>query len=63
MNFKNNLKELRRRKGLKQQEIANNLKITLNSYQKYEQGERQPKYEILEQLTQILECDYNDLLK
>ena len=63
MNFKENLKKLRIKKGLTQIELAKKLNISLETIRRYEQDRAQPqKLEILEQLTFILECDYNDLL-
>ncbi len=63
MNFKNNLKNLRNLNKFTQQEMSNKLNILLTSYQKYEQGSREPKLLILEQLTIIFNCTYDDLLK
>ena len=64
MNFKENLKTLRIKKGFTQEELAKLLNVSLETLRRYEQGRAQPqKLEILESLTQILECDYNELLK
>lgn len=62
MNFKENLKTLRTKKGYTQKELAKLLNVPLSTLRNWEQGKNQASYETLEQLTQILECDYNDLL-
>lgn len=64
MNFSKNLKELRVKKRLTQEELAEKLNVSLETIRRYEQDRAQPqKLSILEQLTIILECDYNALLK
>lgn len=66
MNFKKNLKELRVKLGFTQQELAKQLNMDINSYRYMEQETKKSKtisFDLLEQLTQILECDYNELLK
>ncbi len=64
MNFKENLKKLRTRKKLTQKQLAAAINTSLETLRRYEQGRAQPqKLETLEQLTEILECDYNQLLK
>ena len=63
MNFKNNLKKLRQLNNLTQQNIADLIGINLQSYQKYEQGDREPKFSILEKLKIVLNCTYDDLLE
>lgn len=64
MEFKENLKKLRIKKGITQVELSKRLNVSLETIRRYEQGRAQPqKLEILEELTKILECDYNELLK
>lgn len=64
MNFKENLKNLRTKQNLSRKELANKLNILQTAVRDWEQGLRQPRnLETLEQLTEILECDYNQLLK
>lgn len=63
MNFKENLKSLRIKKGYTQEGLAKQLNLNYRTYLSYEHGEREPRYSTLEELTHILECDYNDLLK
>ena len=69
MNFSINLKKIRESKGIKREELANEL-LNLGTIVKHtairdwEQGIREPKsYQDLENLTIILNCSYDDLLK
>lgn len=41
------LKELRQEKGVSQKEVASAIGVTLSAYSNYEQGIREPSYEIL----------------
>ena len=64
MRFKENLKRLRTNKGITQKELSEQLKISLETLRRYEQGRAQPQsLEVLKKLTIILQCDYNELLK
>lgn len=62
MNFHNNLKHLRNKMNITQKELSTTLSVSLFTFRDWEQGKTQPKYEILEQLTKILDCSYDDLL-
>lgn len=50
------LKELRKLKNVSQKEVAKAIGITLSAYSNYEQGLRQPSYEILKSI-----CKYFDV--
>lgn len=63
MNFKENLKKLRKEQNLTRDELASSLNIAKGTLRNWEQGLYQPKFEILEELTKILKCDYNALLE
>lgn len=66
MNFKQNLKNLRESRGITQSEIAKLLDMDINTYRYMEQEKKESKtiaFKTLEDLTKILNCDYNDLLK
>ena len=52
--FPERLKEARKRKKLKQREVAEYLQITPHSYQQYEGGDRRPNFEILVALADLL---------
>lgn len=63
IDFPRNLKEIRRVKGLSQEELAKLTEINLNTLRNYEQGRREPNLSTLEQLKVALDCSYDDLLK
>lgn len=52
--FPDRLKQARKKTGLTQQKIADNLGISLNAYQKYEQAERSPSLDTLVKLADLL---------
>ena len=60
--FGKTLRELRKKKGCSQDEIAKILKINRTTYTKYETGVSQPDFETLRKLCEIYEVDYNTLL-
>lgn len=63
MNFKENLKKLRQKNNLTQEELGKRINKPLGTIRNWEQGYSAPKnLETLEELTKILNCDYNDLL-
>ncbi|MDE7101088.1 MAG: helix-turn-helix domain-containing protein [Anaeroplasmataceae bacterium] len=63
MNFKNNLKNLRKNKGYTQKSLAEKMGLPTQTIINWEQGKTQTSFEALEKLTYILECSYDDLLK
>lgn len=60
--FAERLKEARKRKDLKQREVAEHLQITPHSYQQYEGGTRRPNYEVLVALADYLDVSADYLL-
>lgn len=54
------IRELRKKHKMTQKELAKKLKMTPSAVGMYEQNRREPKYEILEQLSEIfsVSCDY-----
>lgn len=60
--MKNNIKLAREYKGLTQQECASNLGITLRAWQGYEQGIREPKFEYLCKIADMLDVTTDYLL-
>ena len=56
------LKELRKEKGVSQKEVAKAIGITLSAYSNYEQGTREPSYEILKNLCLYYEVSADFLL-
>ena len=53
--FTERLKELRKNKGLKQQEIAELLGVKRNAYSDWENGKTEPSFENLIKLADLLE--------
>lgn len=60
--FAERLREARKRKGLLQKEVAEQLDITSRAYQYYEGGRRRPDYETLAALADLLEVSADYLL-
>lgn len=60
--FANVLKELRIKSGLTQQEMADKLNISRSSIGMYENGEREPSFELLETIADYFNVDMNYLL-
>lgn len=63
MNFKDNLKSLRKIKGFTQKSLAEKMNLPTQTIINWEQGKTQTSFETLELLTQILDCSYDELLK
>ena len=57
-----NLKEIRKKRGLSQGDIASQLGCTPNVYSRYERGERQPSIEVLIDLSSILDVSVDYLI-
>lgn len=62
MNFKVNLKTIRKSKKMTQQQLAEKSGINYANICNYEQGIHEPSFEILEKLKIALDCSYDDLL-
>lgn len=63
IDFPRNLKEIRKIRGLTQEELAEKVNVSKFAIRHYEQGQTEPKYEILEKIKIALDCSYDDLLK
>lgn len=61
-NFSSVFKTLRLKSGLTQQEMAEKLKISRSSIGMYENGEREPSFELLESIADFFNVDMNYLL-
>lgn len=61
-NFSNVFKALRIKSGMTQQEIADRLQISRSSIGMYENGEREPSFELLEAIADLFNVDMNYLL-
>ena len=62
MGFNENLKRLRQRKNLTQDQLAEKLYISRQSISKWEQGVAEPNLETINKLTEILDCTIGDLI-
>lgn len=62
MLFANNLKKLRKEKGLTQRELAERLYVTRTSVNRWESGSRLPDAEMIFRLSEVLDVDVNILL-
>lgn len=60
--FSKRLREMRMYRKYTQQNMADMLSISLNAYQKYEQAERSPSYDLLVQIGDILDVSIDYLL-
>lgn len=58
--FGKRIREMRLKRGYTQQFVADALNITLRSYQKYEQGVREPDYDTLVRIADlyVISTDY-----
>ena len=58
--FNERLKELRLEKGIRQKDVADAIGVTANAIANYEQGTREPNFEILKALCKFFEvtADY-----
>ena len=62
MNFKTRLKQLRKEKNINQRELAKYLKVAPSTISMYENGQREPNFEVLEVLADFFNVDMNYLL-
>jgi len=62
MPFNTQLKRYRNEIGMTQQQFADKLNITLRAYQNYEQGTREPSYDILIRIAKELRVSIDELL-
>ncbi len=60
--FSSRLRAARKKKGFTQQAMSDALSISLNGYQKYEQGERFPPLDTLVKIADLLETSIDYLL-
>lgn len=60
--MKEKLKELRKEKGLSQVQVAKELGITRGAYANYEQGTREPSFDILINICKFYNVSPNYLL-
>ena len=63
MNLKENLKRIRRKNKLTQEELAELIDIKVSTVRYYEQGIGHLSFHVLEKLKNALKCSYDDLLE
>lgn len=63
INVSQNIKAFRKRAGLTQKNLADKLGCTLSTISKYEQGQREPDFEVLEQISEVLGVSLSDLVR
>lgn len=63
MNFSKNLKELMLKNNIRNIDLANKLQINKSTITLYLKGEREPNFLILEQIKNVLQCTYDELLE
>ncbi|MFW2490950.1 helix-turn-helix domain-containing protein [Clostridium chromiireducens] len=62
MNIGNNIKLLRKNKGLTQKQLADMINVSVVTIQNYENGRREPNMETLQKISNSLGVKLNDLL-
>lgn len=63
MNFASNLQHLRRRSGITQEKLANQLGVSRQAISKWESGETLPEVTTILQLAELFSCKLDDLLR
>ena len=63
MEFGKRLREIRIQKNMTQQAMADEIKVELRTYQRYEQGSREPSFATLCALADVLEVSTDYLLE
>lgn len=60
--FHNHLKQLRLRRGMKQEELAERMQVTRQTISGWETGRRQPDLDTLKKLAEVLDADIHELI-
>ncbi len=63
MNFGKNLQKIRKAKGLSQEELAERMEVSRQAISKWESGAARPELEKVNELSEILYCSTDELLK
>lgn len=58
-----NLKEIRKEKGMTQEELANAIGMSSQAVHYYENGTREPNLKTLQKLSDTLGCTVDDLIR
>lgn len=59
--MKSHIKEIRETKGLTQIQVANQAKVGLRSYQRYESGKRLPGIPAARRIASVLNCTVEEI--
>lgn len=62
INIGSRIKEVRKKKGIKQKEIANQLGIPISTYANYENNHREPTSEIIDNIAALLDISVESLI-
>ena len=62
MNFSNNLKKLRKEKGLSQEELAEKLNVSRQSVSKWESGATYPEMDKVLLICKLFDCNINEIM-
>jgi HTH-type transcriptional regulator, competence development regulator len=62
MNFANNLKRYRIKRGLSQKELADRFNVSPSSITMYETGQREPNFTLLDKMATFFDVTTDDLL-
>ena len=62
MNFGENLKKMRKTKGMSQEELASKVNVSRQSISKWENGESYPEMNNIIELCKIFKCEINELV-
>ena len=57
------LEEIRKKKGLSQEDLARKLDVKQNTVSQWEKGKRNPSLPMLLNIAKILECSIGDLVQ
>ena len=63
MNIGEKIKYFRQQRNISREVLSNLLKISIHTLSKYEQGQREPSYETLIKICEILNVSINDILE
>lgn len=58
----NNIKQIRTERGMRQEDLAAELKIARSTVAKWETGQANPRFEQLPQIMTVLNCTADELL-
>jgi len=61
MDFGNNIKELRTKKGMTQKDLANVLNVTAQAVSRWENNEVEPSISTINQMAELFECSIDEL--